>query len=82
MTIAEQIYALVKSLPQEQASEVLTFAESIHAKQVDLTQHNEPVDLAEWSESVHSLSGAWENDFPTLEEIRAKSGQDILYESL
>jgi hypothetical protein len=27
MTIAEQIYALVKTLPQDQADEILTFAE-------------------------------------------------------
>ncbi|WP_244944981.1 DUF2281 domain-containing protein [Nostoc sphaeroides] len=32
MNIAEQIYALVKSLPQEQASEVLTFAEFTRTK--------------------------------------------------
>ena len=32
MTIAEQIYTLVKGLPPEQASEVLTFAELIRTK--------------------------------------------------
>ena len=32
MTIAEQIYTLVKDLPPEQASEVLTFAELIRTK--------------------------------------------------
>jgi len=82
MTIAERIYALVKSLPQEQAREILTFAESIHAKHVDPKQPNVPVDLTEWSELVYSLSGAWKDDFPTLEEIRAESGQDTPRESL
>ena len=82
MTIAERIYALVKSLPQEQAREVLTFAESIHAKHIDPTHPSAPVDLTEWSELVYSLSGAWKDDFPTLEEIRAESGQDIPRESL
>ncbi|MEG4035991.1 hypothetical protein QUA03_19420 [Microcoleus sp. S36b_A4] len=32
MTIIEQIYAIVKTLPQNQASEILTFAELIRAK--------------------------------------------------
>jgi hypothetical protein len=32
MTIAEQIYSLVKTLPQDQASEILTFAEYICTK--------------------------------------------------
>lgn len=30
MTIAEQIYALVKSLPQKRAGEVLTFIEGLN----------------------------------------------------
>ena len=32
MTTAEQIYTLVKTLPQEQADEILTFVESICTK--------------------------------------------------
>ncbi len=32
MTTAEQIYTLVKTLPQAQAAEVLTFVESIRTK--------------------------------------------------
>ncbi|MCU0552894.1 MAG: DUF2281 domain-containing protein [Leptolyngbya sp. Prado105] len=75
MTIAEQIYALVKSLPQDQANEVLTFAEFIHAKHLK----DDPMD---WSELVYSLAGAWGEDFPALEAIRAESGQDTLRESL
>lgn len=81
MTIAEQIYAIVKTLPQEQASEILAFAELIrsrHSTRVD--------DLAitslSWADLVNSLAGAWAEDFPTLEEIRAGEGQDTLRESL
>jgi hypothetical protein len=69
MTIAEQIYALVKSLPPDQASEVLTFAFNA-------------VDSMDWSELVYSLAGAWGEDFPALEVIRAESGQDTVREIL
>ena len=33
MTAAEKVYELVKTLPTEQAIEVLNFAESLHQKQ-------------------------------------------------
>ena len=35
MTIIEQLYAIVKNLPQEQASEILTFAEFIRAQHLN-----------------------------------------------
>lgn len=35
MNIAEQIYETVKTLPEQTACEVLSFAESLKAKQVD-----------------------------------------------
>ena len=37
--------------------------------------------LTPWTELVYSLAGTWVEDFPTLEEIRAESGEDILRES-
>ena len=40
MTIAEQIYKLVQNLPQDQASEVLTFAEFVCAKHLNTTSLN------------------------------------------
>jgi hypothetical protein len=43
MTIIEQLYAIVKSLPQEQASEILTFAELIRAQHLNA------------KESIHKL---------------------------
>jgi len=83
MTIAEQIYEIVKTLPKDQASEILTFAEFIRAKHLSA---NKPIDRGNspisWTELVHSLSGSWATDFPTLEEIRAESGEDIRRESL
>ncbi len=82
MSIAEQIYALVKSLPQEQASEILTFAEFIHTKHINTNQPISKVEPTPWVELVHSLAGAWRSDFPTLEEIRDESEQDIQRESL
>jgi Protein of unknown function (DUF2281) len=83
MTIAEQIYSLVKTLPQDQASEILTFAEYICTKNLAADQ---PIDTEEaqvlWGELVSSLAGSWSDDFPDLEDIRAGVGQDILRESL
>ncbi len=83
MTIAEQIYAIVKALPQDQASEILTFAEFIRAKHLNA---NQPISTVEspipWTELVNALAGTWDEDFPTLEDIRASSGEDILRESL
>ncbi len=82
MTVIEQIYAIVKTLPQNQASEILTFAKSIRAKYLNGNQSTDTVDvLTPWTELVYSLAGTWVEDFPTLEEIRAESGEDILRES-
>ncbi|MEG4273280.1 MULTISPECIES: DUF2281 domain-containing protein [unclassified Microcoleus] len=82
MTIIEQIYAIVKTLPENQASEILTFAEFIRAKYLNENQSTDTVDsLTPWTELVYSLAGTWAEDFPTLEEIRAESGEDIWRES-
>ncbi|WP_293155423.1 MULTISPECIES: DUF2281 domain-containing protein [unclassified Microcoleus] len=82
MTVIEQIYAIVKTLPQNQAREILTFAESIRAKYLNWNQSTDTVDaLTPWQEVVYSLARTWAEDFPTLEEIRAESGEDILRES-
>ncbi len=82
MNVLEQIYAIAKSLPQEQAREILTFAEFIRAKYLDVNQSTDTVDsLTSWQELVYSLDGAWADDFPTLEEIRTESGEDILREN-
>ncbi|WP_341735892.1 DUF2281 domain-containing protein [Microcoleus sp. CAWBG640] len=82
MTVIEQIYAIVKTLPQNQASEILTFAEFIRAKYLNANQSTDTVDaLTPWQEVVYFLAGTWAEDFPTLEEIRAESGEDILRDS-
>ncbi|MGB3263404.1 MAG: DUF2281 domain-containing protein [Microcoleus sp.] len=78
MTI-EQINAIVKTLPQNQASKILTFAEFIRAKYLNARQFTDTVDsITSWQEVVYSLAGTWAEDFPTLEEIRAESGENIL----
>jgi hypothetical protein len=83
MTIAEQIYTLVKTLPQDQASEILTFAEFIGRNREQRVQPIETEELqAPWSEFIHSLAGTWADDFPDLETIRAGMGQDIARENL
>ncbi|MBW4444180.1 MAG: DUF2281 domain-containing protein [Plectolyngbya sp. WJT66-NPBG17] len=86
MTIAEQIYTIAKNLPPDQASEILAFAESIrskHSTSIDSELPNEQVISSQtWADLVRSLAGTWAEDFPTLEEIRAEEGQDVLRESL
>ena len=44
MTIAEQIYALVKTLPPDQADEILNFAEFIRAKHLNNSQTVKNID--------------------------------------
>jgi hypothetical protein len=60
MTIAEQIYSLVKTLPQDQASEILTFTKYICTKNLAVEQ---PSDAEEaqlpWDELVSALAGSW-----------------------
>jgi hypothetical protein len=82
MTIAEQIYELVKSLPQDQASKILMFAESVRAKHLNTNQPISTLAPATWAELVYSLAGSWGEEFPSLENIRVNSGQDIPRESL
>lgn len=83
MTIAEQIYTLVKSLPQEQANEVLAFAEFIGSKHsLGNSATNTVGTSLPWTELVDSLAGAWVDDFPSLESIRVEEGQDVPRESL
>ena len=82
MTIAEQVYELVRLLPQDQASEVLTFAESIRARHFKANHPLEEITPSLWSDLVYSLAGTWAEDFPTLEDIRSEVGQDILRENL
>jgi hypothetical protein len=83
MTIAEQIYTIVKNLPPDQASEVLDFAEFICTKQ---SIANSKPDLADasllWTELVDSLTGAWADGFPSLESIRAEEGQKDTLQSV
>jgi excisionase family DNA binding protein len=79
MTIAEQIDALVKTLPQDQAGEILTFAEYIRTKNLAENQVTDAVDAqAPWSELVSSLAGAWANNFPNLESENLSMSSAIL----
>ena len=82
MTIAEQIYTLVKTLPQDEANEILTFAEFIKSKRENGVQPTDPEEhQMPWPELVRSLAGAWADDFPDQETIRSGMGHDILRES-
>lgn len=75
MTVAEQIYELVRALPEEKAAEVLTFAESIRAKQT--SEKSAAADqMSDWHRFLDSIDPADWDDFPTLEEIRANQGED------
>jgi len=75
MTIAEQIYTLVQSLPQDKASQVLSFAKSIRGE-LGNSRSGHAIDELPWAEFVYSLAGAWGDDFPSIEEIRGTTGND------
>lgn len=76
MTIAEQMYTIVKNLPSDQASEILAFAEFIRTKHSIANSTPDPADASlRWTELVDSLAGAWADDFPSLESIRAEEEQ-------
>lgn len=81
MAIAEQIYELVKSLPEQQAIEVLTFIEFIREKRSGENKSTTTDTSENWPDLVHTLAGTWQDDFPNLEDIRTNLGQDILRES-
>lgn len=91
-SIAGQIYRLVKNFPQDQASEILAFAEFIRSKHSISAERNSEETASHttntedasipWTELVASLTGAWADDFPTLESIRIGEEQDVLRESL
>ena len=83
MTVTEKICEMVQALPEEQAAEVLTFVESVHAKHRDTKKEysKEEMDAMSWPELVDALAGSWGDDFPTLEEIRAGEGKDSPRES-
>jgi hypothetical protein len=82
MTIADQIYSIVNTLPQEQASKILNFAEIIRTSHL-ITDRPIPeqTDLTAWQGLVYALAGSWGEDFPSLEEICSDS-EDVLRESL
>jgi hypothetical protein len=46
MTLAEQIYTIVKTLPPEQASQVLTFAEAIRSQHLEEQPLPDPIELS------------------------------------
>ncbi len=81
MTIIEEISAIVETLPQKQATEILIFAELIRSQHL---KANQPINSSEtsisWKELVYSLAGTWE-DFPPLEDLRTDMGEDIFRES-
>jgi len=83
MTIADQIYTIVQTLPQDRAREVLAFAEFVRSKPSLVHSSTTAVDTSvPWIQLVHSLAGSWADNFPGLEDIRAEEGQDIARESL
>lgn len=71
MTIAEQVYELVRSLPDDQVHEVLLFAQTVLKKhEMDTETPEEKAErMAQWRELVQSSSGAWKDTLPDLEEV-------------
>lgn len=67
MTIAEQIYKLVQNLPQDQASEVLTFTEFVCAKHLNITSLNsiKSMDFKGSLERLYNLT----QDSPAIDPV-------------
>jgi hypothetical protein len=71
MTISDQIYTLVKILPQDDANEILTFAEFIKSRRENGVGMTAPEEAqVSWTELVCFLARAWSENFPGLETIR------------
>jgi hypothetical protein len=82
MTITERISTIIETLPQDQASEILTFVEFVRDKHLKANPFSKSLDDSKnWIELVNALSGTWADDFPTLESIRSEEGQDVQRES-
>ncbi len=82
MTTAEQIYELVKAMPEAQANMVLMFAELVGRRDSGASEA-EAVgkDDEAWRSLIQELSGTWP-DFPMAEALRATAGQDVAREPL
>jgi hypothetical protein len=83
MTIAEQIYLLVKTLPEEQADEVLTFAEFVCAKHQNTAQPTDhPASQGKSSVSFKdSLKRLYDltQDFPSVDPVAlVREGREVL----
>ena len=50
-------------------------------KHVNTNQNINNSQNLSWEELVYSLAGTWKDDFPSLEEIRSSTGEDVLRES-
>jgi hypothetical protein len=83
MTIAEQIYTLVKTLPQDQAGTILTFAEFVCAKHLNANQITSPTSLnnsqsASFRASLDRLHALTE-DLPSTDPVALiQEGRDGL----
>ena len=95
--IRQRAIALLEKLPEAMLDEAIQLLESLRVKANQFTHikseertpnaldlnSNQTIDTTiPWAEVVRSFAGAWKEDFPTLEDIRAESGQDIVRESL
>jgi Protein of unknown function (DUF2281) len=68
MKVADRIYELVKTLPEEQASEVLTFIESLRQKtNVPLRQSTTPKDATQSGRLLSDYAGSLK-DSPNFNE--------------
>ncbi|MGD1901367.1 MAG: DUF2281 domain-containing protein [Geitlerinemataceae cyanobacterium] len=84
MTEVEEINEIVRSLPDDRVQEVLLFARTVlkkHELDTD-TPEEKAAQQAEWHELVQSMAGAWADQYPDLEEIRAGEVADAPREHL
>lgn len=80
MTVAEQVYEIVKQLPEDKVAEVLAFAKSIE-QQALKARISDAERMADWHRFLDSIDPADWEDFPSLEEIRSWPSENAPKES-
>lgn len=70
MTVAGQVYEIVKQLPEMKAAEVLAFVKSLKQKALEASV-SDAEKMADWHRVLASIDPADWEDFPSLEEIRS-----------
>lgn len=62
MGVAERIYALVQTLPEDRAAEVLDFAEHVKARAAVVSRASRPIDFSLFDRMTATYEGKFDRD--------------------